>query len=262
MDLGLRGRVALVTGASSGIGAEIAVALGGEGARVALTYRSGADRAAAVVERVEAAGGEALPVPMDLTDHASIDAAVKAVRDHWGGIDTLVANAIVYGERPRAGLVFEDIDPATWRQELRDNLEGTLATVRAALGAMRGRRDGRIVLISSNIAEEGFAGSWAYGTAKAGLLGFARSLAWDLGPEGIFVNVISVGFTLTDANREWGPMVERATRTTITRRLSTPDDVANLVTYFASPANRSVTGELIREGSSTTRSHHGAFLEA
>ncbi|MGP4109384.1 SDR family NAD(P)-dependent oxidoreductase [Streptomyces sp. 4N509B] len=264
MDLGLHGRTALVTGASSGIGEAIAVALGAEGARVALTYRSGADRADAVARRVREAGGEALPLPLDLTDHATIDAAVAAVRDRWGGIDTLVANAVEWPRSgpPRRGLRFEDADPADWQSELRANLDGTMATVRAALPAMRGRADGRVVLLSSGIAEEGVPGAWSYGAAKAGLHGFARCLAWDLGQEGILVNTVAVGFTLTRANRDRMPadVLARTAASTLTHRLSDPEDVAALVTFLGSPANRSVTGEAIREGSSTTRSAHGVLL--
>lgn len=265
MDLGLAGRVALVTGGSSGIGAAVATTLGGEGARVALTYHSGPDRAEAVAKRVTEAGGQALPLPLDLLDHATIDAAVAAVRDRWGGIDTLVVNAVRWPERPpEHGHRFEDADPATWQTELRANLEGAFATVRAALPAMRGRPDGRVVLVSSGVAEEGMPGSWGYGAAKAGLHGLTRALAWDLGPEGIYVNAVAVGFTLTDVNRARMPadLVARAANSTLARRLSTPEDVAHLVTYLGSPGNRSVTGEIIREGSSTTRSPHGAMLNA
>lgn len=261
MDLGFHERVALVTGGSKGIGAAIAVALGREGARVALTYRDAADRAAAVAKRVEQAGGEALTVPLDLTDHATIGAAVDAVRARWGGIDVLVANAVQWPRaEPGRGRHFADVEPSTWRAELRANLEGTFATVRAALAAMRGRPDGRIVFISSGVAEEGLPGAWSYAAAKAGLHGFARSLAWDLGPEGILVNVVATGFTLTETNRERMPAeaLDRFAATTLTRRLSEPEDVAALVTYLASAANRSVTGEVVREGSSTTRSAHGA----
>lgn len=259
MDLGLHGRVALVTGGSRGIGAAIAVALGQEGARVALTYRESADQAATVATRVERAGGQALAVPLDLTDHTTIDAAVDTVRAHWGGIDVVVANAVQWPEA--SGGRFEDVDPSTWQRNLRANLDGTFATVRAALPAMRGRDAGRIVFISSGVAEEGLPGMWSYGAAKAGLHGFARALAWDLGPEGILVNVVATGFTLTETNRGRMPreMLDRVASATLARRLSEPEDVAALVAYLGSTANRSVTGEVIREGSSTTRSSHGAF---
>ncbi|MEJ3749571.1 SDR family oxidoreductase [Actinomycetes bacterium KLBMP 9797] len=262
MDLGLRGRVALVTGGSRGIGAAIAVALGQEGAHVALTYRDSAEHAATVAKRVERAGGQALTVPLDLTDHATIDAAVDTVRAHWGGIDVVVANAVQWPTAmPARGGRFEDVDSSMWQGDLRANLEGTFATVRAALPAMRGRADGRIVFISSGVAEEGLPGAWSYGAAKAGLHGFARALAWDLGPEGILVNVVATGFTLTETNRDRMPqeVLDRVASATLANRLSVPEDVAALVAYLGSTANRSVTGEVIREGSSTTRSSHGAF---
>jgi NAD(P)-dependent dehydrogenase (short-subunit alcohol dehydrogenase family) len=250
MDLGLDGRVALVTGGSNGIGRAIALGLAGEGARVALTYNNNADAAAEVVDQID---GDAIALPMNLGDPASIEAAVDATVEEFGGIDVLVVNAVrwptVRAER------FEDLPVEEWQDLLRSNLEGAFATVRAVLPAMRGRELGRIVMMSSGIAEEGFPNIWPYGAAKAGLHGFARSLAWDLGREGILVNVVGTGFTATERNRRHfsQEMRDRVAAATPQKQLSSPEDVARLVVYLASAANTSVTGEVIREGTSNAR---------
>jgi 3-oxoacyl-[acyl-carrier protein] reductase len=250
MDLGLNGRTALVTGGSNGIGRAIALGLGAEGANVALTYRSDADAAASAVDAID---GDAIALPLDLEDTASIEAAVAATVDRFGGIDVLVVNAVRW-PTARADR-FEELPPEEWQSVLRANLEGAFATVRAVLPSMRGRELGRIVMMSSGIAEEGYPATWPYGAAKAGLHGFARTLAWDLGADGILVNVVGTGFTATDHNRERFPqeMRDRVAAATPQKRLSTPGDVANLVVYLASAANTSVTGEVIREGTSNAR---------
>jgi NAD(P)-dependent dehydrogenase (short-subunit alcohol dehydrogenase family) len=262
MDTGLDGRVVLVTGASSGIGRAIATAYGREGARVALTYHSGDAGARRTASEVEAAGGEALVLGLELQRPASCDEVVAAVCGRWGGIDVLVANAVQWPEQsPRDAGGFEHMRVERWRTTLRTNLEGTFATVRAALPAMRNRSGGRIVLVSSGLAEEGMPGGADYGAAKAGLHGLARSLAWELGQDGILVNVIDTGFTLTDRNLgHFSDETRRHFSTAVpSRRLSTPDEVARLVVFLGSAANGNITGEIVREGSSTAGSAHATF---
>src|SRR4051812_27557316 len=119
MDLGLNDRVVFVTGASSGIGRASAVAFGAEGAKVALTYAGNDEAAEETAAAVRAAGGETLVVPLLLQDPASIGAAVDAVRDAWGGIDVLVANAVEWGERPPPGTTFDGAEPEIWQRHLR-----------------------------------------------------------------------------------------------------------------------------------------------
>jgi NAD(P)-dependent dehydrogenase (short-subunit alcohol dehydrogenase family) len=263
IDTGMNGRVVLVTGGSSGIGRAIAKAYGAEGARVALTYRSGEAAARATAREVEAAGGEGLVLPLELGQIDSAGATIAAVRDHWGGIDVLVANAVQWPDRsPEDAGGFEQMRVERWQTTLRTNLEGTFATVRAALPAMRDRdAPGRIVLISSGLAEEGMAGGGDYGAAKAGLHGLARSLAWELGRDGILVNVVDTGFTLTDRNLEHfgDEMRERVAGAVPSRRLSTPEEVARLVVFLGSAANGNISGEIVREGSSTAGSAHAAM---
>jgi NAD(P)-dependent dehydrogenase (short-subunit alcohol dehydrogenase family) len=263
VDTGMNGRVVLVTGGSSGIGQAIAKAYGAEGARVALTYRTGEDAARATAREIEEAGGEALVLPLELGQIDSHDETIAAVRDQWGGIDVLVANAVQWpGRAPEDAGGFEQMRVERWQTTLRTNLEGTFATVRAALPAMRDREaPRRIILISSGLAEEGMPGGGDYVAAKAGLHGLARSLAWELGREGILVNVVDTGFTLTERNLEHfgDQMRERVAGAVPSRRLSTPEEVARLVLFLGSAANGNISGEIVREGSSTAGSAHAAM---
>jgi NAD(P)-dependent dehydrogenase (short-subunit alcohol dehydrogenase family) len=201
-------------------------------------------------------------LPLELGQVDSCNEAIAAVRDRWGGIDVLVANAVQWPDRaPEDAGGFERMRVERWQTTLRTNLEGTFATVRAALPAMRGRdAGGRIVLISSGLAEEGMPGGGDYGAAKAGLHGLARSLAWELGREGILVNVVDTGFTLTERNlAHFGDeMRERVAGAVPSRRLSTPEEVARLVVFLGSAANGNISGEIVREGSSTAGSAHAA----
>jgi 3-oxoacyl-[acyl-carrier protein] reductase len=257
MDTGLSDRVVLVTGASSGIGAATAAAFGAEGARVAITYHTNRAGAQATAERVEA-GGKALVVALDLEAPALIGAAVGRVLEHWGQLDVLVANAVYWGaDRPDPTSRFEDVPLAKWQAMLTANVVGNAAVIRAVLPAMRARRWGRIVLVSSGAAEEGLPGPGPYGTAKSALHGLARSLAWQAGGDGVLVNVVAAGFTLTD--RPWQPpndLLATLAARTPSRRLSTPEDVAKLIVFLGSAANANLTGELLREGSSAGRSGH------
>ncbi|RMI41935.1 SDR family NAD(P)-dependent oxidoreductase [Streptomyces triticirhizae] len=254
----LNDRVVLVSGASSGIGAATARAFGAEGARVALTYRSGRERAERVAAEVEAAGGRALAVPLDLTDLDTVARAHAAVVERWGGVDVLVANAVRWGgNAPDPTVRFEDVPLAEWRAMVDANLIGAAAQVREVLPTMRARGWGRIVLVSSGVAEEGLPGPGPYGTAKAGLHGMARALAWEAGRDGILVNVVAPGFTLTDSRPPFPrTLIDGLAAGTPTRRLSDASDVASLILFLGSAANAHLTGELLREGSSAARAHH------
>ncbi len=258
MDMGLRGRVVLVTGASTGIGAATARLYGADGARVALTYRTNRDKAEEVAAQVEQAGGEALTVRLDLEDRSGIGAAVSAVVERWGGVDVLVANAVRWGgTAPDLTARFEDVPPEEWQEMVGANLLGTAEVVRHVLPSMRARRWGRIVLVSSGVAEEGLPGPGPYGTAKSGLHGMARALAWNAGTDGVLVNVVAPGFTLTERAPNVGShLVDALAAATPSRRLSTPDDVARLIAFLGSGANGNLTGELVREGTSAARAPH------
>jgi 3-oxoacyl-[acyl-carrier protein] reductase len=259
MNTDLNDRVVLVTGASTGIGAATARAYGREGARVAITYRNNLDSAEKVAADVEASGGQAHVVRLDLEDPPTIDHAVASVIERWGRVDVLVANAVRWGGDgpPDPGLRFEDVPQQEWEAMINANLVGTAASVRAVLPSMRAGGWGRIVLISSSVAEEGLPGPGPYGTAKSGLYGLARSLAWNSGRDGILVNVVAPGFTLTDSRPDIPTFVTDAlAAATPTRRLSSADDVAALIVFLGSGANGNLTGEVIRDGSAAARAPH------
>jgi 3-oxoacyl-[acyl-carrier protein] reductase len=190
---------------------------------------------------------------MELEEPDSITAAIAEAERLLGGIDTLVVNAVRWpnGVAER----FEAIDPAEWRAVLRANTEGAFSAVQAALPALRASTAGRIVLISSGAAEEGHPPAPHYVTAKAALHGLCRALAWDAGRDHVLVNVIATGFTRTATNsdRVRPEIFERAGALTPQRRVSTAEDVAALALWLGSPANTSVTGEVIREGTSAAR---------
>jgi NAD(P)-dependent dehydrogenase (short-subunit alcohol dehydrogenase family) len=190
---------------------------------------------------------------MDLENDASIAAAVAEATSALGGLDTVVVNAVRW---PKSSAVrFEELDGEEWRAVLRANVEGAFTLLQAALPALRRSAAGRIVIISSGAAEEGHPPAPHYVSAKAALHGLCRALAWDAGRDGILVNAIAVGFTRTPAGvaRFGEEIYERAGVLTPQRRASAPVDVAALALWLGSPANASVTGEIVREGTSAAR---------
>jgi NAD(P)-dependent dehydrogenase (short-subunit alcohol dehydrogenase family) len=242
MDTQLLNRAVLVTGGSSGIGRATAIAFGREGARVALTYRSDRDAANRVAAEVEAAGGEAVCVALDLSEPASIESAVEQVVSRLVGLDVLVANAVRWPYDAQDALA--ESDPVAWERAMRANLEGTARTVRAAWPALAASGAGRVVLVSTGVTRTGMAGSSAYATAKAGLEGLASALKWEGAETGILINTVAPGFTVTERNlATFSDEVRETVRgRTPSGRLSVPDDVASAIVYLGSPANGNVTG--------------------
>lgn len=258
MDSALKDRVVLVTGASTGIGAATARAYGREGAKVALTYRNNSEKAEKVAAEVEAAGGQSFVVRLDLEELDTVGAAVEAVVEHWGRVDVLVANAVRWGGDgpPDPSVRFEHVPLQEWQAMMNANVVGAAAQVSAVLPGMREAGWGRIVLISSSVAEEGVPGPGPYGTAKAALYGMARALAWDAGRDGVLVNVVAPGFTLTDSRPVPKMLTDKLAAAVPSRKLSHADDVANLVVFLGSGANGNLTGEVVRDGSSAARAPH------
>jgi 3-oxoacyl-[acyl-carrier protein] reductase len=249
MDLQLEGRVALVTGGSQGIGAATARLLAREGARVALTYRSRGDLADALVADIERDGGEAVALALDLDDLDSVGSAARAALTRWGHVDILVNNAVFWGDRaPWDTPAFEDEPTASWQAYLRRNIEGAYAATQAVLPPMRQRGWGRIVNVSSGIAVDGLPGSAPYGAAKAALHGLTQTLAKELGPAGVLVNVVMPGPTMTERMRAHLPDDARRAREQATpiRRLLGPEEVAPTIAFLCSGANTAVTGEIVR----------------
>lgn len=248
MELGLEKRVVLVTGSSSGIGRATALAFGREGARVGITYRTQREQAEETARLVIETGGQAMVVPYDLANEETMAQAVAAIGQQWGQIDVLVNNAVQWGSLEEMGKRFEEIPMSSWKQTLDLSLAGVYYTLQQVVPFMRTHGWGRIVNVSSNVAEDGIPGAGAYAAAKAGLHGLTRVLARELGPAGILSNIVMPGFTLTERNRDQFPQSMQAAvaQQTPTGRLTRPEDVAALIVFLGSAANGQVNGEAIR----------------
>ncbi len=246
----LDGAVAVVTGAGTGIGREISLRLAADGADVVLTGRS-AGPMEEVAEEVRAAGRRASVVQMDLREPASIEAAVKVVQEEFGRVDVLVNNSGVGG--PSAPLW--EIDPAEWEDTFRVNVTGTFLVCRAFLPGMVERRSGSVVVIGSMTGKRPLVNRTPYAASKTALIGLVRTLALELGPHGIRVNLVSPGpvegkriqWVLEQQAQARGITFEQArddfTSGSPLRRLVPPGDVADAVAYLASPRSASITGD-------------------
>ena len=186
-------------------------------------------------------------LPMDLGDQDSIRTAVAKTVADWGNVDVLVNNAVEWGDPAPWPPDFTQTAPDQWRRMLRTSLEGVFELVQAVIPEMRGKGLGRIIFLSSGSVEYGMPGEQAYVAAKAGLHGLARSLARELGPSGILVNVVMPGLTLTEKCLQTvpEPIRQAVTGQTPTGRLSSPEDVADAILFLGSAANGNITGDIL-----------------
>jgi 3-oxoacyl-[acyl-carrier protein] reductase len=244
MDLGLEGRVAFVTGGSSGVGSAVARALAAEGAWVAIGYHRGRAAVERLVDELNTAGAGAMAVAHDLSDPGGGEAAVAEIVAERGRLDILACCAWVDPGWPRHDRPDIELSPlAAWQEQLGISATGTGRLVQAAILPMKTGGWGRIVLISSGAAE-GAPGLEAYAAAKASLQALSRSVAQGLGRAGILSNVVLPGFLVTERNRQFvpPPVFEQWAAATPIGRLATVEEVAAAVIFLASSANGSITG--------------------
>ena len=245
MELGLKDKVAIVTGGSSGIGRAAVLAFAQAGARVVATYRSNGDGAEATAREARLSGAEVVTGALDLADTPALAGLVDATAQRWGGVDILVNSAVDYPPFPAPGQQFEDA-PAEWlARSLTSNLLGPYTLSQAAVRHMRRAGGGRIVYLSSTFVEDGYPGRAPYVAAKSGLHGLARVMSRELARAGILTNVVIPGFTPGDKPQSQG-LLQLVQAATATRRVTTPEEVANTILFLCSQANSNITGQVVR----------------
>jgi 3-oxoacyl-[acyl-carrier protein] reductase len=237
--LDLRDKVAIVTGASRGIGRDVALMLATRGARVVAAARG--DHAAGTVGAIAAAGGRAEAASLDVTDSAAVDALVSGALERHGRIDILVNNAGIARDQLLLRMKRDD-----WDQVIATNLTAAFACTQAVIKPMIKQRAGRVISISSVVGQVGNAGQSNYAASKAGLIGFSKALAREVASRGVTVNVVAPGLIDTDMTRaitdkaqvDWAAQIPLG-------RLGTTGDVAAAVCFLASDEASYITGQVL-----------------
>jgi 3-oxoacyl-[acyl-carrier protein] reductase len=236
----LQGKAAVVTGAGRNIGRAIALALADAGASVVVNARSNRGEAEAVARAIEAAGGKARVHIGDVADAKAMQAMAEAAVNAFGRIDILVNNAALRREQAFAEMSYSD-----WREIMEVTLDGPFHTAKACLAALRKSGVGTIVNIGGLSAHSGAKNRAHVVTAKAGIVGFTRALAHDLGPDGITVNCVVPGFIGTPRPKDAPQPAHHLTHSTISGARGKPEDVAAMVRFLCGPAARYITGQAI-----------------
>lgn len=238
----LSNKVAVVTGSSRGIGAGIAQLLASQGARLVVNHRNSADGASHVAAAIKAAGGEATVVQADVSRFDEAERLIKETVDTYGQIDILVNNAGTTRD-----MLIMKMKPEDWALVLETNLSSTYNCAKAVTRPMMKKRSGRIINITSVVGLAGQAGQTNYAASKAGIIGFTKALAKELGSRSITVNAIAPGFVPTALTEE--VLTEERTRAAIEstpiRRLGTVEDVASAVVFLASDEASFITGQVL-----------------
>jgi 3-oxoacyl-[acyl-carrier protein] reductase len=246
----LEGKVAMVTGAGRNIGRAIALALAEGGASIVVNARSNGAEAEAVAREIETLGGKALVHVGDVADVADVQAMADAAATHFGRLDILVNNAAMRREK-----AFAEMDYAEWREILDVTLDGAFHCVKACLSALRKSDAGAIVNIGGLSAHTGSKNRAHVVTAKAGLVGFTRALAYDLADDGITVNCVVPGLIGTPRPKDKPEPAHHLTHQTITGERGKPEDVAAAVRFLCGPGARYINGQAIH-------ANGGAYLGA
>jgi 3-oxoacyl-[acyl-carrier protein] reductase len=244
IDKALHGKIALVTGASRGIGRAIAVALGQRGAKVIINFAAREDAAREAMAAVEAVGGQAAISGFDVANAAAVSDAIKALGKEHGGLDILVNNAGVAIN----GLLMRYSDDQ-WHKTLAINLGGAFHCIRAASTLLlRAKHAGRIINITSVVGEMGNAGQAAYAASKAGLIGLTKSTARELASRGVTCNAIAPGFIETDMTAEHLPDAQRAklVEQIPLGKIGRAEDIGDAAAFLAGPEAGYLTGQVLR----------------
>lgn len=241
MNMGLEGRVALVTGAARDVGREIALALAAEGAAVAVNYNSSAAGAEAVVSEIKAKGGRAIACKADIANLAEVKQMVDRTASEFGSLDILVNNAgLVLRKR------FAETTPDEWRRQIDTCLYGTIHCCHAAGPLLEASRRGRIVSLMGDSSRVGESGLSIGAAARAGVIALMKSLAREMGRFGTTANAVALGLVETAHDRGWlEANREKLLKLYPLRRLGQPGDVAPMVTLLASDHGGWITGQVI-----------------
>lgn len=239
--MSLSGLVALITGASRGIGKAIALDLAQKGARVAVNYMGNKDKAQEVVDEIIASGGEGIIVKADVSSNQEVTEMIKLIEKELGTIDILVNNAGITKDNLLMRMKEED-----WDQVLNTNLKGVFNCTKAVIRSMMKQKKGKIINITSVVGLTGNAGQSNYAAAKSGVIGFTKSMALELASRGIQVNAVAPGFIATDMTDKLPQEVKEQLLVRIPlQRFGKTEDVAGVVSFLASSQADYITGQVI-----------------
>lgn len=237
----LTGKVALVTGASRGIGRAIALELASKGAKVAVNYAGSKDKALEVVREIEEMGSTAIAIQADVTSQEAINEMYKVIEEQLGDVNILVNNAGITKDSLLMRMKEED-----WDQVLNTNLKGVFLCTKGVIRSMMKERKGKIINISSVVGIGGNTGQSNYSAAKAGVIGFTKTMALELASRGIQVNAIAPGFIATDMTERIPEGIkEELIKKIPLQKLGRPEDIAGMVGFLASPQGDYITGQVI-----------------
>mgnify|MGYP001791429842 CR=1 FL=1 len=237
----LAGQVALVTGGARGIGRATVIALAGAGASVAINYQHSQEAAEMLAESLGSTGVKLSTVQGDVADPAQVKAMIEQAEAALGQISILVNNAGITRDTLTMRMSEEDFDAV-----IATSLRGAFLCSKAVARGMMKARGGSIINVSSVIARRGNPGQANYAAAKAGLIGFTKSLARELGPRGVRVNAVAPGYVITDMTSELpDEMKAKILENTPLGRLATPEEIASVIAFLASPAAGYITGAVI-----------------